>query len=63
MYRINQSPEMTFDFALPFGGQLRRDNRLVILADLIPWDQVEDQYAKLFEDSGTGCPGSLLAWP
>ena len=57
MYRKTQSQQMTFDFALPFGGQLRRDNRWVMLADLIPWDQIEDQYAALFEDSDTGCPG------
>ena len=57
MYRKNQSKQMTFDFALPFGGQLRRDNRWVILADLVPWDQVEDQYAAMFEDSDSGCPG------
>ena len=57
MYRKSQSQQMTFDFALPFGGRLRRDNRWVILADLIPWDQIEEQYAALFEDSDTGCPG------
>lgn len=57
MYRKTQSQQMTFDFALPFGGSLRRGNRWVILSGLIPWDQIEDQYAGLFEDSDTGCPG------
>jgi IS5 family transposase len=57
MYRKTQSKQMLFDFHLPFGGQLRRDNRWVVLANLIPWDQVEQNYAMLFKDSDTGCPG------
>lgn len=28
-----------------FGGKLRSDNRWVILADLIPWDEIEEKYA------------------
>lgn len=57
MYRKSQSQQMTFDFALPFGGKLRRDNRWVILADLIPWDEIDNQYALNFENSDFGCPG------
>ena len=31
-----------------FGGNLNRQNRWVVLADLIPWDEVETRYASLF---------------
>jgi hypothetical protein len=47
---------LTFEkFYHPFGGHLRGDNRWVVLADQIPWDQIEDAYGDLFcEDNG--CP-------
>jgi hypothetical protein len=57
MYRKRPRQQLTFNFALPFGGKLRKDNRWVILADLIPWDEIEDQYASLFEGSDTGGEG------
>jgi IS5 family transposase len=44
------------DFYLPFGGKLRSDNRWVKLAKLIPWDEIEEQYAEHFTDSGMGAP-------
>lgn len=37
-------------FYLPFGGHLDGENRWVKLSKLIPWDRVEEKYAKLFED-------------
>jgi hypothetical protein len=57
MYRKRSRQQLTFDFALPFGGTLRKENRWVILADLIPWDRIEDQYAALFEGRDTGGEG------
>ena len=39
------------DFYLPFGGRLRSDNRWVRLAKLIPWDEIEQRYAKQFDDA------------
>jgi hypothetical protein len=56
MYRNNQTQQITFDLALPFDDNLKRDNHWVILADLTPWDQVEKPYALHFENSDTGCP-------
>jgi hypothetical protein len=47
---------MIFDFHLPFGGKLRSDNRWVILSQQIPWDQIESEYAGLFQESTVGCP-------
>jgi IS5 family transposase len=44
------------DFYLPFGGRLRSDNRWVKLAKLIPWGEIEEQYADNFADSGMGAP-------
>jgi IS5 family transposase len=40
---------------LPFGGQLSGDNRWIMLADLIPWDELEDDYAAQF-CNGFGAP-------
>jgi len=51
MYRIpTHTPE--FDqFDMVFGGTLKADNRWVILASLIPWDDVEEKYSKLFVEN------------
>ena len=34
------------DFYLPFGGHLKADNRWVARAKLIPWNEVEEIYAR-----------------
>ena len=36
------------NFELPFGGKLAEDNRWVIMAKLVPWSEVEEEYAKKF---------------
>ena len=36
------------DFFLPYGGKLSGDNRWIKLAELIPWDELEDDYAAQF---------------
>ena len=47
MYRREAKNQLTMDeFMLPFGGQLLADNRWVRLSKLIPWDVVEEEYAK-----------------
>jgi hypothetical protein len=43
------------DFFLPFGGKLSGDNRWIKLAELIPWDELEDGYAAQF-CKGFGAP-------
>ena len=56
MYRKNNSHQLKFEnFYLPFGGQLRSDNRWIILAKQIPWHQIEDAYGELFSEDN-GCP-------
>ena len=41
-----------FNELFPFGGILNQDNRWLKLAALIPWDEIEDEYAKHFSDIG-----------
>ena len=49
MYRREHPDQLSFkDFFLPFGGQLSGDNRWIKLAELIPWDELEDDYASQF---------------
>ena len=37
-------------FAMPFGGELDAENRWVKMAELMPWDLIEDIYAKTFKN-------------
>lgn len=56
MYRKpEQSLTSPKNFELPFEGKLSPDNRWVIMAELIPWDEFEEEYAKLF-DAEKGAP-------
>ena len=47
--KVEQAPSSTEDFELPFGRKLVEDNRWVILAQLIPWAEFEQEYAQNFE--------------
>jgi hypothetical protein len=56
MYRkASSSPTPPDSFELPFEGKLSQDNRWVIMAKLIPWDEFEQEYAKNFS-SDMGAP-------
>jgi IS5 family transposase len=56
MYRRRHRDQLSFeDFFLPFGGKLASDNRWIKLAELIPWDDLEDDYAAQF-CNGFGAP-------
>ena len=56
MYRREPRDQLSFeDFYLPFGGKLSGDNRWIKLAELIPWDELEDDYAAQF-CKGFGAP-------
>ena len=49
MYRKAElAPSPPSDFKLPFEGRLSADNRWVKMAELIPWDEFEAEYAKNF---------------
>lgn len=57
MYRKRNSTQLSFtNFSLPFSGKLRKDNRWVMLADMIPWELAEDFYAGHFSQNGPGAP-------
>ena len=69
MYRKDSVDQLEFEeFSMPFGGRLSCDNRWIILAKQIPWQEVEEIYSAKFKNQKTGCPakparvalGSLL---
>ena len=56
MYQKSESAKIKAeDFVFSFEGELSQDNRWVIMADLIPWREFEDEYARLF-DQKMGAP-------
>ena len=56
MYRHEHRDQLSFkDFFLPFGGQLSGDNRWIKLSELIPWEELEVDYAAQF-CKGFGAP-------
>ncbi len=57
MYKREDRCQLSFeDFYLPFGGKLKKNNRWIIMSQLIPWDEFEEKYAENFADSGMGAP-------
>ena len=49
MYRREPRHQLSFeDFFLPLGGKLSGENRWIKLAEVIPWDDLEDDYASQF---------------
>lgn len=60
MYRHNQNQLEFEDFALPFSGKLRSDNRWVRLAKFIPWDEFEPDYSKAASKSSLGPPAKSV---
>ena len=56
MYRQSPRGQLSFEnFYLPFGGNLSGENRWVRLAELLPWEQFESEYAEQFSE-GQGAP-------
>lgn len=59
MYRREPRHQLSVeDFFLPFGGKLSGNNRWIKLHALIPWDELEDDYASQF-CRGFGAPAKL----
>ncbi|MBO0587579.1 MULTISPECIES: IS5 family transposase [unclassified Sporosarcina] len=55
MYEHNENQIiMPHEFFLPFGGQLNPDNRWVVMASLIPWNEVEEAYIETLGDTKQG---------
>ena len=60
MYKKNRNKQLAFsNFNQPLGLQLNPDNRWVRKAATIPWDAIEERYAKLFP-SNRGVPAKPL---
>jgi len=58
MYRREHRHQLSFEeFFLPFGGKLSGDNGCIKLAELIPWDEPEHNYASKF-CNGFGTPAN-----
>ena len=56
MYRQSLTGQLSFEnFYLPFGGKLSGANRWVRLAELVPWEIFESEYAEQFSE-GQGAP-------
>ena len=56
MYRTkDRQTGYLFSELFPFGGKLREDNRWLKIAGLIPWEELEKDYAKHFSE-GMGRP-------
>jgi len=53
MYRHKDRKTLSlFSDLFPFGGRLDQNNRWLRIAELIPWAELEEQYAKHFSDVG-----------
>lgn len=53
MYKYKSRQLKISEFGQPIGMELSEDNRWVKKAQIIPWNEIEKRYAKLFK-SGTG---------
>ena len=63
MYRREDANQLKFeDFYLPFGGKLRSSNRWVIMAQQIPWQDIEKAYGQQFcDDNGSPAKSARIA--
>lgn len=48
MYKEQESQVSVFEFQMPWGGHLNSENRWIKLAEIIPWQEIEEQYASKF---------------
>ena len=53
MYRSkDRKTSYLFSDLFPFGGKLNEKNRWLRIVGLIPWEELEEEYAKNFSDIG-----------
>jgi transposase, IS5 family len=48
LYKEQESQVSVFEFQMPWGGHLNPENRWIKLAEIIPWQEIEEQYASKF---------------
>ena len=57
--KVNPSANQSEKFELPFEGKLASDNRWVVMAELIPWEEFETEYAANFSEE-MGAPAKTF---
>ena len=62
MYKAkDRETQPLFEELFPFGGKLNENNRWLKIAELIPWEQLENNYSQLFSHTGRpGCDARLV---
>ena len=61
MYRRkDRKTRPLFPELFPFGGKLDENNRWLRIAELIPWEELEEEYAKHFSDVGRPAKNAQL---
>ena len=64
MYKFNRNSQITFgDFNQPLGMKMNENNRWVKKAKMIPWDKIEEKYAKLSEHRNILQKRIIIAFP
>ena len=48
MYKEQESQVSVFEFQMPWGGHLNPENRWIKLAEIMPWQEIEEEYASKF---------------
>ena len=62
-YRDNREQLSIEEFFLPFGGRLMKSNRWVCLADIMPWEHIEELYVQnMSEETGRPAIPSRMAF-
>jgi IS5 family transposase len=62
MYRRkDRKTLLLFPELFPFGGKLDENNRWLRIAELIPWEELEEEYGKHFSDVGRPATDAQLA--
>ena len=62
MYRKSSAQVSVYEVVSPFGRGLDPKNRWVRLAEVIPWDEIETDYATKFRRGGAPAKPSRLAF-
>lgn len=64
MYKLIKEKQIAFqDFNQPLGLKMNPENRWIKIADLIPWNQLEEKYAALFpSETGNVAKPSRIAF-
>ena len=64
MYWMSDKEQLTIeDFFLPFGGKLDAKNRWVKLAEITPWDRIEEHYLQsMSQETGRGALSARIAF-